>query len=326
MVARAERKRGQVAEDELPKQAAEQMPARKSAFLENQLHQVPSLFKLDIPRKEQRARVFALVERQIIQIILSKGYPSSEIDLAKSSIENWAPYITYQAQDQFHQDNEPEDRIIEWVENEVARLANSIIRFNKNIAWHEPDDVLFNKLKSGFEKQFRRELRKRNVPDDEASLLSREIAGDFAQANSGGSLSSYSAALELAVTAVLVARRRSAIAGNANGKKNDESPIPLWVDREPGEFPTAESFLRRHYGPRLGIDGDLTQAELGRLDMALQTALSREFKGRRDKMRAMLPTVEERRNAQLQREYGYVPQGEDRKRKITALSRRPTPS
>lgn len=101
----------------------------------------------------------------------------------------------------------------------------------------------------------------------------------------------------------------------------------IWTQRTKSKRETPAAFLRRVYGDRLGLDGDLTQAELSRIDVGLYTALRRQFKSQKDQLSALLPTVGERRDTQFQREYGYIPKGDDRKRKLMALSRkqRPTP-
>jgi hypothetical protein len=106
----------------------------------------------------------------------------------------------------------------------------------------------------------------------------------------------------------------------------EPNAVARWVDRDRSQCPTAESFLRRHYGPRLGIGGDLTLSEVGRHDMPLLTALNREFKGRRDELHQLLPTVRERADQRLLAKYGYVPQGRDRMSKLAMLSREKKPS
>lgn len=95
-----------------------------------------------------------------------------------------------------------------------------------------------------------------------------------------------------------------------------------WVDRDEAEFPTAELFLKEVYAGRLGIEGDLTQAALGKIDSRLMAALDAEFTGeRRAELRRLLPTTKERNDALLLQKYGYVPEGDDRKKKVTVLAR-----
>jgi hypothetical protein len=174
-------------------------------------------------------------------------------------------------------------------------------------------DRLINALKD--------ELKRRGLRSDIASDKAPAIAADFLRANSNVDLraldlglvagiagSTYSETHDLPSEAFAVAARRAPA---------------LWVNRDRCEFPTAESFLLGHYKTRLGIDGDLTQAELSRLDQALFAALRREYKGRLEELHKILPTLKARNDAKLMREYGYIPQGEDRKSKLTIMSARP---
>lgn len=97
---------------------------------------------------------------------------------------------------------------------------------------------------------------------------------------------------------------------------------PLFADRDVEISPSAEAFLKQAYGDRLGINGDLTQADVGRLDPQLLTALNAEFTGeRRAELRKLLPTTKERNDALLLQRYGYIPEGDDRKKKVTVLAR-----
>ena len=89
------------------------------------------------------------------------------------------------------------------------------------------------------------------------------------------------------------------------------------------ELESASAFLKVAYEGRLGTDGDLDQSTLRKLDGALLDALNLEFRGeaRRKELRAILPTKSDRLDQRLERELGYVPQGEERKRVLTSLSR-----
>jgi hypothetical protein len=99
-------------------------------------------------------------------------------------------------------------------------------------------------------------------------------------------------------------------------------PLPLYRDHK-SSYSTAEQFLLTVYDGRLGADGDLDQSTLRKLDGPLMDALNLEFRGedRRKELREILPTKSDRLDQRLMRELGYVPQGEERKRALTSLSR-----
>lgn len=162
-------------------------------------------------------------------------------------------------------------------------------------------------------RQLEERLISRGVSVEDASRIAHAAAefANVAELDEGA----RSIAFDLAVAAIIADR----------SSKNCEQAEaqPLWVNRDRDEFPTAEGFLRHHYEGRLGIDGDLTQADLSRLDQALFAALRREFKGRLEELHELLPTLKTRNDAKLMREYGYVPEGEERKSKLTAMSMRP---
>lgn len=101
------------------------------------------------------------------------------------------------------------------------------------------------------------------------------------------------------------------------------NPPKLWANRDPKEFPTAEAFLTKVYEGRLGIDGDLTLAALGRLDPPLLNALNIEFRGeeRRAELHELLPTLKKRNDAKLKRELGYVPEGKERQSALAVMAR-----
>lgn len=94
-----------------------------------------------------------------------------------------------------------------------------------------------------------------------------------------------------------------------------------FLDRDKSVFPTAEAFLRHFYAERIGIEGDLTPATLGKLDAPLLTALNADFRHRLADLHEMLPTLKQRNDQKLKRQYGYVPEGKDRKHKLTHLAR-----
>lgn len=166
-------------------------------------------------------------------------------------------------------------------------------------------------------------LKKQGVPDAEAKALAREIARDFTRSHSDDDIGTLDAAVDLAVSAISVTRRLSS--AFASAAKQGEA-MPRWVDRDAREFPTAERFLRHHYGPRLGANGDLTSASLGRLDPALLHVLNLEFRGeRRAELHALLPTVQQRNDAKLLATLGYVPEGDERKNALTSISKGSVP-
>ena len=95
----------------------------------------------------------------------------------------------------------------------------------------------------------------------------------------------------------------------------------LWINR--GEaFGTAENFLKFYYGDRLGMQGDLDQPTLRKLDPQLMDALNLEFRGeRRAELRALVPTKSERIDQRLKAELGYIPTGAARRSAVTVLGR-----
>lgn len=176
------------------------------------------------------------------------------------------------------------------------------------------------------------------------SLLEQELRSNgWSEADAANVAHSATASLDLTpltspeqikAAVRLAAETAQAARNSASGAFERATKLPLptetpakWVDRDPKQFPTAESFLRHHFGPRLGMEGDLTLAEIGRYDTPLLTALNREFKGRRHELHVLLPTVTDRANQRLLKKYGYVPQGGDRKSKLAMMSlqRKPNP-
>lgn len=127
----------------------------------------------------------------------------------------------------------------------------------------------------------------------------------------------------------LIAATTLALGGTAKGNFNlVSSPEPggvagpKWDPKMKAEFGTAEAFLQHHYGPRLGIDGDLDQATLRKIDGPLMDALNVEFRGeRRAELRDLLPTKTQRLDQKLRAALGHVPKGEERRRALTSLSR-----
>lgn len=100
------------------------------------------------------------------------------------------------------------------------------------------------------------------------------------------------------------------------------SPLGYFAVRDKAAFPTAKSYLLDAYKGRLGIDGDLDQATLRKLDSQLMDALNQEFRGgQRAELRALVPTKSDRLDQRLQKELGYVPQGAERKSAVTVLGR-----
>jgi hypothetical protein len=104
------------------------------------------------------------------------------------------------------------------------------------------------------------------------------------------------------------------------------APAPnhsFFSDRDVSKFPTAESFLKEMYAGSLGIEGDLTMAELGRIDPPLLNALNIEFRGaaRRKKLHALLPTLKERNDLKLKWALGYIPKGKERQAALTVMAR-----
>lgn len=170
------------------------------------------------------------------------------------------------------------------------------------------------------------ELAKLGVPAVLAGALEGVLAEFEADLTSPPISSKLRSKLpKLLAMAAAVPFRAAALPKDAKQNLKDDAPR-LWRDREPSDSRTPEQFLKDEYAGRLGIDGDLTQADLGRLDTALLTALNREFKGRRAELHALLPTLQARNDAKLLREHGYVPRGDDRKSKLTTSSRRDRPS
>lgn len=165
-------------------------------------------------------------------------------------------------------------------------------------------------LNNSLARQLRERLHSRGVSHEDANRIAR-AAGDFSGASGLGE-AERAIAVDLAVAAVLADRQlRQGQSGRAPA---------LWIDRDKSEFPTAESFLRTHYGPRLGMDGDLTLADVGRYDTPLLTALNREFKGRREALHLLLPTATQRADQRLLKKHGYIPKGKDRVSKLSMLS------
>lgn len=98
--------------------------------------------------------------------------------------------------------------------------------------------------------------------------------------------------------------------------------VPKWVDRDPEEFPTAESFLRHYFGSRLGLKGDLSIAILKQLDGELLEELKLELAERQNVLKTLLPTQRERGDDKLRTVLGYVPSDEiERKSALAVISR-----
>jgi hypothetical protein len=197
---------------------------------------------------------------------------------------------------------------------------------NKAVANLVGRGIRYDVLEIDIEDLLAKKLLNSGIPEDEAQAFAHSVTAKFKKSSQNPDALNTVAEAEAAADLVMAALLASAGSGCLKAPRFSrpfETPS-LWVDRNKGMFPTAESFLRHHYGPRLGIDGDLTYAALGRIDVGLQTALVREFKGRRDELHALLPTTKSRTDARLFREFGYVPEGADRAAKLAALSRRKT--
>jgi len=186
----------------------------------------------------------------------------------------------------------------------------------------EENEVQYGKLDFDFGALLEQRLRDGGLSEPNAALLARVTLQHFQGAADLDDPQQANLAVDLAFALLRGVDTLSA-AFNAAA----EPPLAKWVDRDPKQFPTAESFLRYHFGPRLGMEGDLTLAEIGRYDTPLLTALNREFKGRRHELHVLLPTVTDRANQRLLERYGYVPQGSDRKSKLAMMSlqRKPNP-
>lgn len=184
----------------------------------------------------------------------------------------------------------------------------------------------YEKLRTTFAHQLKERLTTQGMSTAEADRLAIAVVSDFEATSPFASALRDQQQTETLLDTIASTVRvvRSATQGFQPVSYPVLRPLPpiRWVERNPEEFPTAESFLRHHFGPRLGIDGDLTQASLAKIDSRLMAALDAEFRGeRRAELRKLLPTTKERNDALLLRTYGYVPEGEDRKKKVTVLAR-----
>lgn len=179
------------------------------------------------------------------------------------------------------------------------------------------NELEYRKLKSDIVALLEQKLRDGGLSEPNAALLAHATMHHFQKVDDLSDPQQAAIAVDLAVALL-----RGVDTLTAEFNAAAEPARPKWIDRDPDKFPTAESFLRHYFGPRLGIEGDLTQAALGKIDGRLLAALDAEFRGeRRSELRALLPTTKERNDALLLRMYGYIPEGEDRKKKVTVLAR-----
>ena len=268
----------------------------------------------------RRSQARAIIEKLFVHKYLSEGVSASELASLQDEISMWTDHTLSQMEQHIESpsgfNNQTDEQYLVSFLNNYPGVAFSFNdHFKRRLAEHSFLDVLYKGLAKSSGKQLARRLMDEGWSSDEARRVADAIASDFSRSKKRPVLDGAGAAIEFALSAIRVMSEARPAA------------VDLWVDRDPQEFPTAESFLRRHYGHRLGIEGDLTLREVGRIDTPLLTALNREFKGRRHELHLLLPTVKERADQKLLKKYGYVPTGTDRKSKLTMMSleRKPAP-
>ncbi len=230
-------------------------------------------------------------------------------------------YATYTPQeDWFLKEN---DFIAKCVSLFRVQIDLLLTIFEKTVALSNQVLIQYETLSSIVTKELERWLRDEGLSRADSSNIARAALDNFRGRAGDREVYEYFA-VELAVATLAAVRKvRPDFFTAARDRSAARSDAPQWVDRVPQEFPTAESFLKHHYGARLGIDGDLTLSDLGRLDPPLLNALNREFSGtkRRGELHDLLPTLKKRNDAKLLRAYGHVPQGLERKHKLSVLAR-----
>lgn len=90
----------------------------------------------------------------------------------------------------------------------------------------------------------------------------------------------------------------------------------LYVPRKSGK---ASDFLKENWGPYIDA-GVMFRPDIKRLDPKLEQALTNEYRGRTEELRAILPNRSDAADAKLESEFGGPVRPEDRKAGLTAIS------
>lgn len=171
-------------------------------------------------------------------------------------------------------------------------------------------------------KDYRRELLSLGLPGDIALDIFKAV-DDFSSKPTNPYIDEKIAEhLPRLLAQVVAAAFNAAKNKSPSGMGDKITGLGRYSDHK-DEFPDPLDFLKAVYAGRLGPEGDLDQSKLRKLDGPLMDALNLAFRGeaRRAELRAFLPTKSDRLDQQLQNELGYIPQGEERKRALTSLSR-----
>lgn len=112
----------------------------------------------------------------------------------------------------------------------------------------------------------------------------------------------------------------------ANGGRRPVPQVaPLLYKDRPNRTHRNDSleFLKEHYGPWLGEGGGLYRPHLRKLDPQLVDALTNLLRGARlAEFAQLVPKKAAQSDARLERAFGDVPTGRERKNALTALSNR----
>lgn len=267
-------------------------------------------------------KIIDVMRRGVAELIKEAGLPA---DLARASENVRMKTFSYSTVVVPRRPEETltDEEIIDNLRSKAIEIASEVIssyrRFNFSdfygITENDLTNVLAERLASGLSGQ--------GFPTDQVTSLAREIARDFLGKGPSPDPDALTGAIDLAVCALRVAARTNLDFARASGLVLQDGQEKLWINRETDRFSSAEDFLTEVYGDRLGADGNLTMADLGRLDPPLLNALNLEFRGhvRRQELHRLLPTLKERNDAKLLRAYGFIPEGVERKNKLTVLAR-----
>ena len=107
----------------------------------------------------------------------------------------------------------------------------------------------------------------------------------------------------------------------AQAEATEPTKSVKFAERDKLIYPTAESFLHDVYRDQLPPNGELTQAALRKIDPQLMAALDNQFRGRRDKLAAILPRKSVESDRRLMAALGYIPQGDERRTALGNLSK-----
>jgi hypothetical protein len=198
---------------------------------------------------------------------------------------------------------------------------------NASLAFSIGDDVDYEQLYSEITNQLIARLHANGIGEADAARIARTFVDALpptvSKAFNLADPAQSAAVVEVALAGIRISREATLDFQQVTSADSLPPPLRKWQDRDPAKFPTAEDFLKEAYKGRLGIDGDLTLADLGRLDPPLLNALNLEFRGkdRRVELHKLLPTLKERNDAKLERELGYVPQGKERQSALAVMAR-----